>query len=98
VDRSGTLKEAIDRGELDVALTGADGGNAGPRAEDLASLPMVWIGTSDFVRVRDEALPLVMLDQPCLFRRRGLAALDAAGISWRLAFTSPSLSGLWADI
>jgi len=98
VERSGTLKDAIDRGELDLALTWAEGADSSFGAEDLASLPIVWIGRSDFVRSPDEALPLVMLDQPCLFRRRGLAALDVAGISWRLAFTSPSLSGLWAAV
>ena len=98
VDRSGTLKDAIDRGELELALTWAEGAESGFGTEDLASLPIVWIGRSDFVRSPDEALPLVMLDQPCLFRRRGLAALDEAGISWRLTFTSPSLSGLWAAV
>src|SRR5215813_15596374 len=98
VERSGTLKDAIDRGELELALTWAEGADSGFGTEDLASLPIVWIGRSDFVRSPDEALPLVMLEQPCLFRRRGLAALDGAGISWRLAFTSPSLSGLWAAV
>ena len=33
---------------------------------------------------------------PCSFRSAAVAALDGAGIPWRLAFTSPSLSGLWA--
>ena len=98
VERSGTLKDAIDRGELELALTWAEGADSGFGKEDLASLPIVWIGRGDFVRSPDEALPLVMLDQPCLFRRRGLAALDVAGISWRLTFTSPSLSGLWAAV
>ena len=28
--------------------------------------------------------------------RLSIAALDAARVSWRLAFTSPSLAGLWA--
>jgi DNA-binding transcriptional LysR family regulator len=98
VERSTTLKDAIDRGELDLALTWNEDGDALAGTEDLALLPIVWIGPRDFARRADEALPLVMLEQPCLFRRRGLAALDAAGLSWRLAFTSPSLSGLWAAI
>jgi len=98
VERSATLKDAIGRGELDLALTWNEGDDAAPGTEDLASLPVVWIGQRDFTRHADEPLPLVMLEQPCLFRRRGLAALDAAGLSWRLAFTSPSLSGLWAAV
>ncbi len=39
-----------------------------------------------------------MFDAPCLLRSRAIAALDAAGISWRIAFTSHSLSGLWAGV
>ena len=31
-----------------------------------------------------------------MFRSAGIDALDRAGIAWRLAFTSPSLAGLWA--
>ena len=33
-----------------------------------------------------------------MFRSAGLAALDSAGLPWRIAFTSPSLSGLWAAV
>src|SRR5262249_26257852 len=97
VDRSVTLVDAIDRGELDLALAWHEGREIKTRAEHLAWLPMTWIWPRDFARRRDEPLPLVMLDQ-CLFRRHGLAALDAAGISWRLVFTSQSLSGLWAAV
>jgi DNA-binding transcriptional LysR family regulator len=97
VDRSVTLADAVDRGDLDLALTWHEGRDSFARAEHLAWLPMTWVGRRDFARRRDEPLPLVMLDQ-CLFRRHGLAALDAAGISWRLAFTSQSLSGLWAAV
>jgi len=98
VDRSVMLVEAIDHGDLDLALAWQEGRENSARAEHLAWLPMTWIGPRDFVRRREEPLPLVMLDQFCLFRRQGLAALDTAGISWRLVFTSQSLSGLWAAV
>jgi len=98
VERSTMLVDAIARGNLDLALTWNEGGEPTGGTEDLAWLPLVWIGLRDFTWDARDALPLVMLEQPCLFRRRGLAALDGAGISWRLAFTSPSLSGLWAAV
>jgi DNA-binding transcriptional LysR family regulator len=41
---------------------------------------------------------LVLFEAPCVFRTAGIAALDAAGIPWRIAFTSPSLAGLWAAV
>jgi hypothetical protein len=36
------------------------------------------------------------MEAPCLFRRVAIDALDLAGISWRLAFVSASLAGVWA--
>jgi DNA-binding transcriptional LysR family regulator len=36
-----------------------------------------------------------MFDRECLFQRCATQALDRAGIAWRIAFTSPSLAGLW---
>jgi len=90
----------IDRlvlGELDLAL--AWGLDDKVRAEALVDLPMVWIGRSDWAGAKQlgmAPLPLVAFEPPCVFRSAGIAALDAMGISWRLAFTSPSLAGLWA--
>ncbi len=43
-------------------------------------------------------LPLVLFEQPCLFRTVGLEALAAIGQPWRIALTSPSLAGLWAAV
>lgn len=90
----------IDRlvqGELDLALTwGADDK---VRAEPLVDLPMVWIGRPDWAgpkRLGSEPLPLIAFEPPCVFRSAGIAALDQAGLGWRLSFTSPSLAGLWA--
>ena len=89
--------ERLVQGELDLAL--AWGADEKVRAERLVDLPMVWIGRPDWAgtkRLGEEPLPLVAFEPPCVFRSAGIAALDAVGISWRLAFTSPSLAGLWA--
>jgi DNA-binding transcriptional LysR family regulator len=45
-----------------------------------------------------EPVPLAVYEAPCFFRQRALDTLDRAGISWRIAFTSPSLGGLWAAV
>jgi DNA-binding transcriptional LysR family regulator len=89
--------ERLVQGELDLAL--AWGADDKVRAERLVDLPMVWIGRPDWAgtnRLGSEPLPLVAFEPPCVFRAAGIAALDAEKISWRLAFTSPSLAGLWA--
>ncbi|AFQ46941.1 LysR substrate-binding domain-containing protein [Burkholderia cepacia] len=48
------------------------------------------------VRASGEPLPLVVFDRPCRFFGAATDALDRAGLPWRVAFTTPSLAGLWA--
>ncbi|RUX46537.1 LysR family transcriptional regulator, partial [Mesorhizobium sp. M7A.F.Ca.US.014.04.1.1] len=45
-----------------------------------------------------EPLPLVALEAPCLLRTVATETLDRAGLSWRMAFSSPSLGGIWAAV
>jgi len=98
VDRNRRLLERLDRGELDLVLALGNGGRAD--AQCLATLPMVWIGpaSGEPVSAPGEPIPLVVYDAPCFFRAAGQAALDQAGIAWRVAFTSASLQGLWAAV
>lgn len=44
------------------------------------------------------ALPLVVAPQPCVYRKRATQALDKAGQSWRIVYTSPSLAGSQAAV
>jgi DNA-binding transcriptional LysR family regulator len=48
------------------------------------------------MRAYGEPLPLVVFDRPCRFFGAATGALDRAGVPWRIAFTTPSLAGLWA--
>jgi DNA-binding transcriptional LysR family regulator len=99
VDRNRRLLERLDGGELDLVLALANDSRAD--AELVSALQLVWIGSaSAATRELDarEPLALAMFEAPCFFRQGALAALDRAGIPWRIAFTSPSLSGLWAAV
>lgn len=104
VARNAQLMEQLAAGRLDLALAWADGAaeeHAGSmRAID--PLPMRWIGPASTdlsaLASRGEPLPLVMLEAPCLMRATATAALDRAGIAWRVAFTSTSLAGVWAAV
>jgi DNA-binding transcriptional LysR family regulator len=100
VDRSAELIEKTTQGELDVALVWGIGSDS-PRAEHVAKPPIAWIGKPDWLDAQpigSEHLPLVLFAPPCSFRSAGIAALDKAGIRWRLTCTTPSLSGLWAAV
>jgi len=96
VDRSTSLEERVARGEVDVALVFAD--KRPPSAVWSCKLPMAWIGPHDYAREADEAVSLAVFDPPCAFRNAATTALKRAKIKWSVAFTSPSLAGLWAAV
>lgn len=98
VERTNVLLEKVTEGELDLALAWGNVA-AHPAVEHVADLPMIWAGHADWPGVQSlkgEPLPLIAFDPPCSFREAGIMALNDARIAWRLAFSSPSLSGLWA--
>jgi DNA-binding transcriptional LysR family regulator len=98
-ERKAGLIDGIMTGDLDLALAWGRGDTT--HASVVAELPVRWIGLADWPGVSalgTEPLPLVAFEPPCVFRAAGVAALDEAGIAWRLVFSSPSLAGLWAAV
>ncbi|SDO95500.1 DNA-binding transcriptional regulator, LysR family [Phyllobacterium sp. YR620] len=99
VARNAELIDRVTSGKLDLALAWSDGAVT-PYCERIAEVPMCWVGSANAsierLAVADDPLPLACLEAPCLLRTAATNALDRAGIAWRLAFTSPSLAGLWA--
>jgi DNA-binding transcriptional LysR family regulator len=94
IDGSGALADAVDAGQLDVALVLGQAHRE--HARTLGEAALVWIAGRDFRRSADEPLPLVLLGAACAFRQQATQALDREGIAWRVAAVSPSLGGLWA--
>jgi DNA-binding transcriptional LysR family regulator len=104
VARNAELCERMASNELDLALVWRDpalpglGVDGGPSGNLIARPDMCWIGSSTLPLnvAENEPIPLIAFNGPCLFFSAATAALDEAGIPWRVAFTSPSLAGLWA--
>jgi DNA-binding transcriptional LysR family regulator len=94
VDRNSALEQSVARREIDIALVFGDTSPSDPAV--VGSVPMAWIASRDFEWQAPSALPLLLLEPPCIFRTAALQALDQAGVPWRVAVTSPSLGGLWA--
>jgi len=95
-DRNAVLFELLARQQLDFALTFGEGHSGG--AIELGRVPLVWIGSRDVPLQDGERIPLVMFEPPCEFRRVGIEALETAGVPWRLAFSSPSLTSQWSAV
>ena len=43
-------------------------------------------------------MPLAVFEQGCLYRKRAIHALEAAGRTWRIAYMSPNLAGIQAAV
>jgi len=94
VDRNSALEQAVARRDIDIALVF---GTLEPAdATRVGTVPMAWIAARNFTWAPAATLPLLLLEQPCMFRTAALQALEAASVPWRVAVTSPSLGGLWA--
>lgn len=96
VDGGTKLVAAVEAGEIDMAL--ALGLGDRPDAVTIGHLPLVWVAHRDFEWTRGTPLPLALFTAPCRFRNKGVAALDAKGIAWNVALTSPGLHGVWAAV
>jgi len=103
VGRNSELLQRLDEGELDLILILSRDLDR-PRTTPVLELPMAWIGPREaalLVPPRDlkaDGVKLVMFEAPCVFRRAASEALEAASMSGRVVFTSPSLSGIWAAV
>ncbi len=86
---SAEMGEALAEGRLDMALMLGEESVSTPlyRTEQIS-----WVASRNFRWQDDEPLPLVLCPEPCRFREMAFSRLDEAGIEWRLAFTSQSLS------
>ncbi len=91
-----TMIEKLRIGELDLA--------AGYRVETdvptrlIMREQMCWIGARSLRLDPEEPVPLLMFESPCIFRSAAISALTAAGRSFRIALTSPSLPGVMAAV
>jgi DNA-binding transcriptional LysR family regulator len=96
-DLSVNLRHDIERGEVDLALLKRD-------ARDgvaIASWPerLHWVTSRRHqVDARGQSVPLAVFPQGCLYRNRAIHALEAAGRTWHIAYTSPNFANIQAAV
>jgi DNA-binding transcriptional LysR family regulator len=96
-DQSLTLKRDLERGELDLALFKRDAGEKG----GIARWPerVHWVGSKSHpIDLNTSSLPLIGFPGGCLYRARAIHALESAGRSWHMSYTSSNLSGIQAAV
>src|SRR3990170_247706 len=90
VDRSPNLMAMLEERRLDLTLTTRRADKyEGAR---VLTLPAVWIAGTTYRHDPRMPLPLILPDEPSMFRRIALAALDLSGIPYVERITSPALA------
>jgi DNA-binding transcriptional LysR family regulator len=96
-DQSANLKRELERGELDLALFKRSAGEKG----GIAVWPerVHWVTSKSHPRdTRTGSVPLIGFPTGCLYRAGAIHALESAGRSWHMTYTSSNLSGIQAAI
>jgi DNA-binding transcriptional LysR family regulator len=96
-DQSANLKRDLERGELDLALFKRAAGEKG----GIAVWPerVHWVTSKNRPRdTRSGSVPLIGFPTGCLYRAGAIHALESAGRSWHMTYTSSNLAGIQAAI
>lgn len=91
-----TLLDRLNVADLDLAVGFRRDSDLPARV--VAREPMHWYAARHFRLEPGSPVPLLLFEQPCVFRAAAISALTAAGRPFRVAFTSPSLPGLMAAV
>lgn len=96
VDRSPFLMNALYNGDVDLIISS----RFDPKLEGriIRRSPTVWICAANFVLKRGQPIPLVLADEPSIFRRIALNALEQAQIAWQTNYVAPNLVGIKAAL
>lgn len=89
------LLPRFEAGDFDLVLVKREP-EAAPEGIRVWREPLVWVGRDRQAVAGLERVPLIVSPQPCVYRQRAIAALEATGRRWRIAYTSTSLGGAQA--
>ncbi|MCF7539679.1 LysR substrate-binding domain-containing protein [Pseudomonas petrae] len=94
VGRSPFLMEDLHRGKVDMVISTRED----PALEGFAlrTSPVWWICSAQYLHVPGEPIPLILVDEPSIYRRYAIEALERADIAWRQAYLASNLIGIKA--
>ncbi len=85
------------RGAFDLILALQDDPRA--QAESRVKVDeLVWVAGPEYDVSPMKKLSLIAAPEGCIYRKRGIERLDAAGVQWRMVYTIPDLTGIQAAI
>jgi DNA-binding transcriptional LysR family regulator len=96
VSLSNQLVSDLVLGRLDMAVVAGD--PAYQQGVALWSEPLVWVGSAAVPVPLKPPLPLVLLPDPCFYRRAAGEAMSTAGLQWTQACLSSTMAGVRATV
>ena len=93
VSSSKEMLARLDAGELDLILMSAGNPGQDVRGEIVHSEPLVWAGREGGVAAQRSPLPVALAQHGCAWRGMALAALDRAGLGYRIAYSCEHCAG-----
>jgi DNA-binding transcriptional LysR family regulator len=94
--RSVHLQAALERGEIDIALT--TNRPEFPRGEFVRKEPLIWVAGLDASPELRRPLPLAVLPKGSVYRNNALEALGQTNLSWSIRSVCDSIAGLQAAV
>jgi len=95
---SSQFPEALDNGELDLAVYAAEADAEAPPGTILFYEQTVWAARDDWVSPAPDPVPLALFDRSCWWRDAAIAVMKDAGLAHRVAVSSESVSGVKAAV
>lgn len=96
VDRSPFLMEALASGDIDLSISTRK--DAALNGFALRTSPTVWICAAGYVYNKRAPLPLILADEPSIFRKIALQALEQTSLEWHINYLAPTLVGIKAAV
>lgn len=95
IDRGTPLRESLAAGRVDLALLLGPGDATGVT---VGELPLNWYSAPGWVMPKDDVLPLVAFDAPCVLRTRALDTLAEHGIPSIIGSEAIQVAGVQAAV
>lgn len=96
VDRSPFLMEALESGDIDLSISTRK--DPALNGFALRTSPTVWICAAGYVYNKRSPLPLILADEPSIFRKIALQALEQTTLTWHINYLAPTLVGIKAAV
>ena len=55
---------------------------------------LVWVSSKKFNHDKEDAVPLIVASEGCIYRHTAMTGLSNASLSWKIVYTNPDLTGI----